>query len=602
MIKRDDWQPVDGFLLEKSARLAIKSDKNILVIAGPGTGKTEMLAQKANYLFETEICSEPYNIMAISFKKDSASNLLDRVSQRAPDISKHRFDSMTYDALAKRILDQFRNSLDAIQRPRNDYLVQDTKMLRAMVRSLEPSKRLPNFAANHFWESFSFLNKNSNGLSKRLGQLMLHGSSKYQATLSYHGIMQLAILIIELNPRVRRAFQSAYPYVFLDEFQDTTDLQYQFIRTLFLGSNVNITAVGDDKQRIMDFAGARKTIFSDFKNDFVADDLYLSMNHRSAPRIISLQKRMYDSLQSDEGKVNYAHKWSKDDGEISLIQAEDEFSEAKSIALNIKKLLHEGISPNEIGILVKQHDEVYAHPIIEELNKLGIKSRVESDYQSLIKEPLVKVVLQSIMFASIVGSTENWEEFYSLYAASRGITNIEDEQILYKADELLNHFLLDLDEQLRSNASVAVVVQNILDFWTKEFFQTTFPEYLRGSNMEEIIHTFTSLLEKQRESNGTWNQTINSFLGKDSIPVMTIHKSKGLEFKAVFLVALDDEAFWSFRKEPDATRRAFFVAISRAKKYLTFTFARNRSNTSHPGKKKHELISEFYSLIDPFLK
>lgn len=68
MINKSEWIPTDGFILEDKASEAVKADGNLLVIAGPGTGKTEMLAQKANYLFETGVCRNPYNILAISFK------------------------------------------------------------------------------------------------------------------------------------------------------------------------------------------------------------------------------------------------------------------------------------------------------------------------------------------------------------------------------------------------------------------------------------------------------------------------------------------------------------------------------------------------------
>ena len=107
----------------------------------------------------------------------------------------------------------------------------------------------------------------------------------------------------------------------------------------------------------------------------------------------------------------------------------------------------------------------------------------------------------------------------------------------------------------------------------------------------------------ERQAVCKWIESINSFRGVDTIPIMTIHKSKGLEFKAVYLIALDDTAFWDFKSDPDATRRALFVAISRAKLYLTFTFAQSRSNLNfHSGKQSHQLISEFYDLIEPLIK
>jgi len=198
-------------------------------------------------------------------------------------------------------------------------------------------------------------------------------------------------------------------------------------------------------------------------------------------------------------------------------------------------------------------------------------------------------------------SAEGWEDYFDLYLESRGITDVEDEQVLHQADQELCAFFRKIDVQLLGNNSVITIVNNIINFWTKDFFETEFPEYLRGTRMKDITENFIRLMDLERESGGTWGETIDSFLGKGSIPIMTIHKSKGLEFKAVYLLALDDNTFWSFRNDPDAARRAFFVAISRAKQYLTFTFSQNRSYTRYPGRQSHSKIEEFYSLIDPFL-
>ena len=78
----EKWMPCDGVVLEDSANSAVRTNKNILVIAGPGAGKTELLAQKASYLFQTNICRDPQKILAISFKKDAADNLNKRVIKR----------------------------------------------------------------------------------------------------------------------------------------------------------------------------------------------------------------------------------------------------------------------------------------------------------------------------------------------------------------------------------------------------------------------------------------------------------------------------------------------------------------------------------------
>lgn len=603
MINKSEWIPTDGFILEDKASEAVKADGNLLVIAGPGTGKTEMLAQKANYLFETGVCRNPYNILAISFKTDSASNLAERVKQRCPDLANHRFNSLTYDALAKGILDQFRNGLAQSNRPNADYLVQDEEKLRKIFYYV-CDKPLGYRQANAFWRHFSLLNQVNSDAEKQFRQIILHGSKTFQANLSFQMIMQLAIIIIDTNPLIKKSFRATYPYVFLDEFQDTTDLQYQFIKTLFESSTAAITAVGDDKQRIMDFAGARKTIFSDFKDEFNSDELHLTLNHRSAPRLIKLQTKMYESLHAGEYETKWTHIWENDDGEISLINSQDEYEEADFVAQDIKKKLEQGIKPNEIALLVKQKDSEYATPIITALSVLGIKSRVESEYQPLLKEPLVQIILQSIIFSVPGNPTEDWQDFFDQYLKSREITDIEDEKTLYTAELNLNKFLHEILVLITDNElSASKLVHHIINFWTKDFFKSNFPQYFNESNLESTINRFIELLNMERQAGVKWIESINSFRGVDTIPIMTIHKSKGLEFKAVYLIALDDTAFWDFKSDPDATRRALFVAISRAKLYLTFTFAQSRSNLNfHSGKQSHQLISEFYDLIEPLIK
>ena len=109
---KEEWCPADGFRLESEAMDTVLNDKNTLVVAGPGAGKTELLAQRACFLLETNTCRYPKKILAISFKKDAADNLRERVEVRCGKELALRFESKTYDALAKEIEDRFKNSLD----------------------------------------------------------------------------------------------------------------------------------------------------------------------------------------------------------------------------------------------------------------------------------------------------------------------------------------------------------------------------------------------------------------------------------------------------------------------------------------------------------
>ena len=107
----DEWIPADGFVLEPNALDTVKSEQNTLVIAGPGAGKTELLAQRACFLLETNQCPYPKKILAISFKRDAAYNLKERVLKRCGSDLAVRFESMTFDAFAKNIVDRFRKGL-----------------------------------------------------------------------------------------------------------------------------------------------------------------------------------------------------------------------------------------------------------------------------------------------------------------------------------------------------------------------------------------------------------------------------------------------------------------------------------------------------------
>lgn len=116
-----EWVPVGVNELEPNADTVIRSNKNYSVIAGPGAGKTELLAQRACYLLQTGKCPYPYRILAISFKQDSAKNLKDRVNERCSKKDALRFDSLTFDAFAKSMLDRFMGALPKIWQPTQDY-------------------------------------------------------------------------------------------------------------------------------------------------------------------------------------------------------------------------------------------------------------------------------------------------------------------------------------------------------------------------------------------------------------------------------------------------------------------------------------------------
>lgn len=124
-----------------------------------------------------------------------------------------------------------------------------------------------------------------------------------------------------------------------------------------------------------------------------------------------------------------------------------------------------------------------------------------------------------------------------------------------------------------------------------------FPAYNQGSYLIDQLTKFQKYMWVELEKTHiNWSLAIENFEGLHSVPIMTIHKSKGLEYDVVYFVGLEDSAFWNFKNQPEEDRCAFFVALSRAKSELLFTFCEFRYSSIYP-KQSHDQINEFFELL-----
>ena len=306
-ISSKEWNPAEGFKLESEAWETVISDVNTVVVAGPGAGKTELLAQRACFLLETNTCRYPKKILAISFKKDAAVNLKERVELRCGKELASRFESKTYDAFAKEILDRFKNSLVESYRPSNNYSIADKSDVKKAFKiaglDFNGNQTVFNQAYNKL--TGNTLPLNNNKIDRILidtWNVLLKGSEdeNFNSSLTFEMISRLAEYLVRSNKYIKKAIEITYSHVFLDEFQDTTSIQYDLVKTCFLKTGTIITAVGDSKQRIMLWAGARKSIFEDFQSDFSGEKRTLIMNHRSAVKVKLLRKINSKKLNYDE--------------------------------------------------------------------------------------------------------------------------------------------------------------------------------------------------------------------------------------------------------------------------------------------------------------
>lgn len=582
MVTINEWQPADGFVLEKAALEAVKDLNNSLIIAGPGAGKTELLAQKACCLLETNSCVNPKKIIAISFKKDAAANLKERVSIRLDSKLENRFTSQTFDSFAKSILDRFLFALPEEYRPHTNYEIVDKNQ---------------NSIVQAFSEFGVYLDKNTKKinidsltskklpledgtLTKNMWEILLKGNDKINPTLNFQMITLLAIYILETNPLILKSLRGTYTHVFLDEFQDTTGLQYELVKTCFFNTNSSITAVGDNRQRIMIWAGAKQDVFECYIKDFNSREYTLKMNHRSAPRLLEIQKIVNNYLQDKPFKPVPNSKWSWDDGTAELWYFSDSRQESKIIAAKINDLIKLNKIPcNEICVVVKQTVDKYAKLIVEELKNLNINARDETIFQDLLKEEVVHLLLNTLKTALNISDSDAWLWVWNSKLLFEGITGTQNESTIDKLRKELKQFLNGVKKRLTlitNEGELELLLIDILDFYDLSIIRKSYPQYSRGSYINKLREDTVEYIFSYFQETKDWLNAIEIFEGKKSIPIMTIHKSKGLEYEAVFFVGFDDNAFWNFSKQQHEDTCTFFVGLSRAKRYLYFTFSENR--------------------------
>src|SRR3984893_11229644 len=294
LVQPENWRPQGVADLEQRAWDALRQvDRSVLVTAGAGAGKTEFLAQKATYLLQTGLCPGPKRILAISFKRDAARNLAERVKKRCPPEQARRFNSFTFDAFAKSLLDRFRAAVPESLCPPASY-----RIIFPQRRDYEDFLDRRGFRGVNVGPFEKAIARTSLPIEQDDGAALIRPVAEYwraqyndydDVLLSFPMINRLVEWLLRENPSIKRALNLTYPIVFLDEFQDTTFAQFELLHTAFDGSDAVFTAVGDDKQRIMVWAGAMSDAFARFEREFGAQRISLLSIWRSHEDLVRIQ-------------------------------------------------------------------------------------------------------------------------------------------------------------------------------------------------------------------------------------------------------------------------------------------------------------------------
>ncbi len=606
-----NWQPIGVEQLEPAALAAVKSMESCVVIAGPGAGKTELLAQRAAFLFQTGTCPDPQRILSISFKRDAAHNLAERVARRCSPEQSRRLSSVTFDGFTKSIFDRFANALPKLWRPVNGYEIGhasegdikrfikeaergiSSQAWREDVDALIPK----SFESEHLgaWRLPADRRQPENGIEFLIIALWMKYLQASPSKLTFTMINRLAELVQRMNPPIGRAIRRSFPFVFVDECQDTTYAQYDFLRSIFAEGSTVITAVGDEKQGIMGWAGAHKDIMARIEADFGARVVPLRCNYRSSPELVRMQHVFARELDSTSIVVESRAIVSGGATEMpaQIWNFASEVDEAVRISRWIRKDMDvSGLNHRDYGLLVRQGADSVETTLAQgfALSDLEIRNEARkvarSTVQEVLTEPLTAIVLGFLRLATRERDPVSWMIVEKAMILQRGI-NVDDEsaeRLILRLDNDIMSFVGDISELLRisdvTSGVCGLLVGLILDFVDAEGLGEVYPEYRKRDSLYKAIEAIEALLGESTASAADWEDVFDRFEGLGRIPLMTIHKSKGLEFDSVFCLGLDDKSWWNYSPGNKEELATFFVGLSRAKRRVFFTYCLGRGTKS----------------------
>ncbi|MDO8947547.1 MAG: ATP-dependent helicase [Desulfocapsaceae bacterium] len=552
MIAVDAWHPADGLTLEPNALRAAKEQVGCLALtAGPGAGKTEMLAQRADFLLRTGRCRYPKRILAISFKVDASKNLKERVQRRCgPELSS-RFDSYTFHAFAKRIIDRFRLLLTGLDALDVDYKIGDRRVT--------------------------------------------------QKQIEFGDLVPLAIQILETSAIARNAIRQTYSDVFLDEFQDCTNLQYKLVKLAFQGTAIRLIAVGDTKQKIMGWAGALDGIFETFTLDFAAVSLNMYRNFRSRPRLLRMQNEIIRTL--DPASVMPEEQLTGEGGEVFAFHFENSRQEAECLADLIAGWISTEKAPlSEIAVLVSKQLDLYADHLMAALDSRSIPYRNEQQMQDISTEPAARLIVDYLSCLYGQREPKAWIRL------TNQLVPFAEDEVQFGVRQDFQRFI----KAQRKSAALAELIdepysswwKSVCDFLNKvgiEALVALSPDYESHARLKEVAKETKARIEEFLKLESDLPTALKRFSDDQTVRILTIHKSKGLEFDSVIILGVEDQTFWG---EADAERCAFFVGVSRAKQRLVLTTSNYRETPpSNPYRWKEQRTpyAEFLGYAKPFL-
>lgn len=552
----------------------------MLVLAGPGSGKTALLCEHIRILIE-EYDVDPSSILTLTFSKKAALGLRSRF-MNSTDQHTYPVTFGTFHSVFYRILKQYKRFEDdcLITNEQKLWLIKDTAISMNIteiidnkwcidtlnaISAYKNTGKMPLYLSDEERESFP-------DLADRYTRRM-----RSSGLIDFDDMLILFLELIKKNEGILYDIRARFKYFLVDEFQDCNSIQYEIIK-LLAGNEANLFCVGDDDQSIYGFRGANSRIVLDFVADYEnCKVVHLLRNYRCASDIIDVAESLITHNKIRSIKPKQLASPSRGKGYVSLINSRDAYEEADKVICLIKELTKEqGYALKDIAILYRS--EQSASYMKEALNKEQI---AVSDVRSAEKIGKVEKIILSYL-RIVTGSHEPADYYTVLNHPYRGLVrecvgnNPDMAGIIayYGDDEILSHQATEMKNDL-DMISKLDAYGALFYIWKKiglcmECDSNEFDMLINRASGGISIEEF---LKKSRTGKALDNHKQN-----DSVTLQTIHASKGLEYPLVFIIGLQDGIIPSKKAqktdELEEERRLLYVAITRAIDRL-YLFSRN---------------------------
>ena len=616
-------------LNEKQMEAVMLQSQSSLVLAGAGSGKTRVLTSRISWLIENQLAS-PGAILAVTFTNKAAKEMLTRISTQLP-INIRGMWVGTFHGLCNRFLRK--HHVDA-NLPETFQILDSADQKSAIKRVMKTigidedlisSKEAMYFINNNKEEGIrSQQFKAYDDVSKKLNSIYAAYDEQCQkeGVVDFAELMLRCLELFQKNSTIRQHYQEIFKHILVDEFQDTSRLQYQWLKML-TSSESFIFAVGDDDQSIYGFRGARPGNMKDLQKDFdIKNVIKLEQNYRSKNNILNAANAIIENNNDRLGK----NLWTASgDGDlIKQYTALDDRSETAFILDEIKMRHRAGTDYNQIAILYRNNAQ--SRVIEMAMVSNNIPYRVYGGLRFFERAE----IKSSLAYLRLINNKRDDNAFMRIVNfPTRGIgaRAIEQMQDHAKKNEcsLWEGAKIFISESKNLKVSAFIqLIQSIEDqvhgtnidesidiinthSGLKDHYLKDKDGSSRVENLNELVSAAKSFLNEDRDSvseeepNKKKSLALAEFLdftslesgelqaaaSEDALQLMTIHSSKGLEFDTVFITGLEDglcphERSLNENNGLEEERRLMYVAITRAKNKLYLTLSQSRMTYGQP--------------------